>query len=235
MVNRGLRGWIDFLLPGACLLCGARLPAGDDLCPACEAELPRLGPACAACAAPLPRSPAGLALRCAPCQQTAPAFDRTVALFAYAAPVDRLILRLKYHADLRLARVLGNLLAAAVCAQAGGIPDLIVPVPLHVTRLRERGYNQALELARPIARRLRAPLDYRSVARVRRTAPQVDMDYEARRKNVRRAFRVNADLTARRIAIVDDVMTSGHTVNALAAALRKAGAAEVAVWVVARA
>lgn len=234
MVNKGLRGWIDYLLPGACLLCGARLPAGGDICPACDTELPRPAAACACCAAPLAQ-PAGLALRCARCQQAPPAFDRTIALFGYAAPVDRLILRLKYHGDLRLARVLGTRLAAALRAQAVAAPDLIVPVPLHVTRLRSRGYNQALELARPIAQRLRVPLDYRSVTRVRATAPQIDMDHEARRKNLHRAFRANGDLTGRRVAIVDDVMTSGHTANAVAAALRKAGAAEVAVWVVARA
>jgi ComF family protein len=234
VVNKGLRGWIDFLLPGACLLCGVRVPAGRDFCPGCDAELPRPGPTCACCAAPLTHPPE-LELRCARCQQTAPAFDRTFALFSYAAPIDRLILRLKYHSDLSLARVLGSRLAVALRARATAIPDVIVPVPLHVTRLRERGYNQALELARPIARKLNVPVDYRSVTRVRPTAPQIDMDYDARHKNVRRAFRANGDFTGQRVAIVDDVMTSGHTVNAVAAALRKAGAAEVAVWIVARA
>jgi ComF family protein len=234
MVNRSLRDWLDFLLPGACLLCAARVPAGADICSACDAELPHPGPSCACCAAPLAQ-PAGLALRCARCQQTPPVFDRTLALFSYAAPIDRLILRLKYHGDLSLARVLGGRLATALGMHATGLPEVIVPVPLHAARLRERGYNQALELARPIAKRLRVPIDYRSVTRVRATAPQIDMDYEARRKNVRRAFRVDGDFSGRRVAIVDDVMTSGHTVNAVAAALRKAGAAEVAVWVVARA
>jgi ComF family protein len=234
LVNKRLRGWIDFLLPGACLLCGARLPAGGDICTGCDAELPRPGPTCACCAAPLPHSPR-LDLRCARCQQTPPAFDRTVALFSYAAPIDRLILRLKYHGDLSLARVLGSRLGATLTAQSVAIPDVIVPVPLHVARLRERGYNQALELARPIAKRLNVPVDYRSITRVRATAPQIDMDHDARRMNVRRAFRANADFTGQRVAIVDDVMTSGHTVNAVAAALRKAGAAEVAVWIVARA
>jgi ComF family protein len=215
-------------------LCAARVPAGADICSACDAELPHPGPSCACCAAPLAQ-PAGLALRCARCQQTPPVFDRTLALFSYAAPIDRLILRLKYHGDLSLARVLGGRLATALGMHATGLPEVIVPVPLHAARLRERGYNQALELARPIAKRLRVPIDYRSVTRVRATAPQIDMDYEARRKNVRRAFRVDGDFSGRRVAIVDDVMTSGHTVNAVAAALRKAGAAEVAVWVVARA
>jgi ComF family protein len=234
LVNKGLRGWIDFLLPGACLLCGARVPAGGDICPGCDAELPRPGPTCACCAAPLTHPPQ-LELRCARCQQVPPAFDRTVALFSYAAPIDRLILRLKYRSDLSLARVLGSRLGVALRARAAAIPDVIVPVPLHVTRLRERGYNQALELARPIARRLNVPVDYWSVTRVRPTAPQIDMDHDARRRNVRRAFRVNGDFTGRRVAIVDDVMTSGHTVNAVAQALRKAGAADVAVWIVARA
>jgi ComF family protein len=234
VVNKGLRGWIDFLLPGACLLCGARVPAGGDICPGCDAELPRPGPTCACCAAPLAHPPE-LELRCARCQQRPPAFDRTVALFSYAAPVDRLILRLKYHHDLSLARVLGNRLGATLTAQSTAIPEVIVPVPLHVARLRERGYNQALELARPIAKRLNLPVDYRSVTRVRPTAPQIGMDYDARRKNVRRAFRVDGDFTGQRVAIVDDVMTSGHTVNAVAAALREAGASDVAVWIVARA
>jgi ComF family protein len=234
LVNKGLRGWIDFLLPGACLLCGVRVPAGGDICAGCDAELPRPGPTCACCAAPLAHAPE-LELRCARCQQTPPAFDRTVALFSYAAPIDRLILRLKYHGDLSLARVLGSRLGVTLLARSIAIPDVIVPVPLHVTRQRERGYNQALELARPIAKRLNVPVDYRSVMRVRPTVPQIDMDYEARRKNVRRAFHASGDFSGQRVAIVDDVMTSGHTVNAVAAALRKAGAAEVSVWIVARA
>lgn len=232
MVNIRLRNIQDWLFPGNCLLCAARRPAGQDLCPACAATLPRLEAACPHCAAPLG---APVSSACGACQQRAPFFDAAAAVFRYAAPVDRLIQDLKYHKRLALARLLGGYLADQIVTQDGVLPDVIVPVPLHVTRLRERGYNQSLELARVLAKRLSLPLEARTVLRVRATASQTRLSPDARQRNVRDAFRTEADFSGRRVAIVDDVMTSGHTVNALARCLRRAGATGVVVWVVARA
>lgn len=112
--------------------------------------------------------------------------------------------------------------------------DAVVPVPLHRSRLRGRGYNQSLELARPLAKRMQVPLNL-GIERVRATPPQTAISRAERRRNVRGAFAATADFSGLRIAVIDDVMTSGATVDAVAQCLRKAGAARVEVWVVARA
>lgn len=234
MVYERLRNIQSWLWPGSCLLCRSRLPWGEDLCGDCRGTLPRIENACPACAAALPDdSPGGLS--CGRCLQTPRMFDRARAAFAYAPPVNRLIQDLKYHRRLDLARVLGGHLAGHLAAQALPNPDLVIPVPLHRSRLRERGYNQALELARPVVKRLGLALDAGAVERVRPTPPQTELSYDERKKNMRNAFRARRRLDDRRIAIVDDVMTSGHTVEELACCLKRAGAKEVEVWVVARA
>jgi ComF family protein len=203
------------------------------LCPPCEAGLPALEHACPQCASPLPPA-AGSNTVCGRCQRKPPPFVRTRALYRYEAPVDKLIQRLKFHHELRLARLLGERLAARLAPEADR-PDLIVPVPLHASRLRERGYNQALELARPVARRLNIKLDAFGVRRVLPTRAQSDLSLAERRRNVRQAFEAVRDYAGLKVAVVDDVMTSGSTAEALARCLKKAGAEEVSVWIVARA
>ncbi len=143
---------------------------------------------------------------------------------------------LKFRKDIRLARLLGGLMAQELLAQFVAPPgmDVIVPVPLHPARLRERGFNQALELARPLARQLCVPLDSRCAERVRATAPQSALPAKQRRRNIKGAFRVTAAVKGCRVAVVDDVMTTGHTVSEFAATLRRAGAVSVTVWVCAR-
>jgi ComF family protein len=233
VVNIRLKNIQDWLWPGSCLLCAARLPMGKDLCPGCEGSLPRPAATCPVCAGVLGAAADGVA--CGRCQQRPPAYSRTRAAFAYAAPVNRLIRDLKYHRRLELARVLGSYLAACLKTSPDPLPDVIVPVPLHPSRLRGRGYNQSLEIARPLCRALKIPLDARLARRIRPTVPQTELPRKLRGKNVRDAFRADKDVSGRVVAIVDDVMTSGHTVNALARALKRAGAREVIVWVVARA
>lgn len=232
MVDIRLKNIQTWLFPGHCLLCAARAPTAQPLCAACAAALPRIAIACPRCAAPLAQASAAA---CGACQQQRLYFDAVQAPFRYQPPMDRLIQGLKYHRRLSLARVLGNLLTQHLDADTTLSPDLLVPVPLHPARLRERGYNQSLELARVVARHFDLPLAARAVERVRATAPQTTLTSNGRGRNVRNAFRARADFSHRRVAIVDDVMTSGHTVNALAKCLRRAGATSVAVWVVARA
>ena len=234
MVYNRLKVLQDWFLPGSCLLCAAPVGFGADFCRDCEASLPRPGSTCRICAAPL-EGAEDTDAPCGECQKRPPKFARVRTLFTYAPPVDRLIQNLKYHRRLELARVLGDRLAGYLASLNEPRPDVIVPVPLHRSRLRERGYNQSLELARPIARRLRLPLDYRSVRRTRATAPQTELPREQRRKNVRGAFQADSVFEGQRVAVVDDVMTSGHTAAALAECLRRAGAKEILVWVVARA
>lgn len=211
-----------------------RTGPGKNLCPGCESTLPRLLQACPRCA--IAYDHPDVVGTCGECQRRPPAQDRTVALYRYAPPVDHFIRALKFHRELGLARLLGERLAVRL-AEASTRPDLLVPVPLHAARLRERGYNQALEIARVVARRLAIPLDAHLLVRTRATAPQSDLPIAGRRKNVKGAFAVRGKncLAGQHVALLDDVMTTGNTVHAAARALRKAGAREVDVWVVARA
>jgi len=207
-----------------------------DLCPRCRTELPHNPSACLRCALPLP---AGASAVCGQCQRRAPAFDYALSPFRYDAPLNHLIHAAKFHARLNVAHLLGTLmadhLARVLTLNQRPAPELLVPVPLHPSRLRERGFNQALELARPIARRLRIPIDFTSCRRIRATPAQALFAAKARRRNVKGAFRVLQDIKARHVVLVDDVLTTGHTAGELAVTLRRAGVETVTVWACARA
>lgn len=233
-VNISLKQWQRWFWPACCLLCQGRALADRDLCAGCEQSLPWLSWGCPRCAAADAVLEAGNAA-CGACQNHPPAYDGAQAVFRYALPVDKLIQQFKYHGRLELSRVLGGYLAAHLEGLDDPLPDVVIPVPLHVSRLRERGYNQSLEIARFVSQRLHVPLDWEGAKRVRPTAPQTDLPRDLRRKNVRGAFDTSKIFSGLRVAIVDDVMTSGHTVNALAESLRHSGARDVRVWVVARA
>lgn len=233
MVDISIKNAHRWPWPGNCLLCAARAPSGQDLCPACAHSLPRTASACPRCAAPVTLEAEGIA--CGQCQANPPAFIATRAAFRYAPPVDRLIQDLKYHDRLELSRVLGGYLAGHLQGMNDSRPDVVVPVPLHTSRLRERGYNQSLEIARFVAPVLGLPVNWKDAQRTRPTMPQTELSREQRRKNVRGAFMTGGSFAGRRVAIVDDVMTSGHTAHALAESLLRSGAMEVRVWVVARA
>ncbi len=219
------------VFPPVCLLCGGRGHAVD-LCAECRAEFPWLRCSCPRCGTPLPSS-----TLCDPCQRSVPFYDRIFTAFVYEPPIDALIVGLKFRDRIAHARLLGELLADALATRTVPLPDLILPVPLHHTRLRKRGYNQALELTRPVAQRLGMPVDSTVCHRVRATRPQSTLEAEQRRSNVRDAFFItkNSKVAGRRIAILDDVVTTGHTVNELARVLYQAGARGVEVWGVAKA
>lgn len=221
----------DWLFPPTCLLCGDAGAAGRDLCEACAKSLPFNRPACPRCARPLPFE---TGLPCGECQRNPPAFERSFALFRYEEPARHLIRALKFHARHPCARLLGEMLADALDGREDR-PTLIIPVPLHRGRYRERGHNQSLEIARTLSRRLRIPLDCQSCVRAKATQPQTDLSAEERRRNLRQAFAVPKPPKARHVAILDDVVTTGATVNELAKALRKAGAERIEVWACARA
>ena len=231
-MNKWLNNIHSLLYPPSCLLCAAPGVRGLDICQGCLDTLPSLRVACHNCALPL----AGSAMHrlCGQCQQQPPAFDRTISLFRYQAPIAGLIQQLKFNGRLAIARSLGELLAQQVLA-SDSRPQAIVPVPLHGARLRERGFNQALELARPVAQALQLPLLTRHCQRIRATTAQTALSAKQRRKNIRGVFQVVQPLPARHVAIVDDVMTTGQTVNELAKTLRKAGATQIDVWICARA
>ncbi len=232
-------GWLRRLslrlLPPRCLLCGGPGMAGRELCAPCAGDLPRNRSHCAQCALPLARSTE----HCGDCQQHPPAFDRLLAPLRYAYPLDGLITRFKFHHDLAAGIVLADLVADALLprrAETALYPDLIVPVPLHARRLRERGYNQSLELAKRLAPAFGLRIDTAALARPRATAAQSELDAAARRRNVRDAFVADpARVHGRHIALIDDVATTAATVHECARALKLAGARAVSVYVIARA
>lgn len=230
-VRDSLRRWGSSLgvalLPGSCLLCAAD-SAGELLCAACRADLPQLPAACC----PVCALPDALGEVCGSCLKAPPHFSRTDAAWRYAFPVDRLVQALKYGHRLAVADYCGRSLAARVPAAAY---DLILPMPLHPERLRERGFNQAGEIARCLARRLALPVEHAALQRRRPTARQAALPLAERRRNVRGAFECLADFSGRRLLLVDDVMTSGASADECARMLRLHGAATVGVAVVARA
>ena len=225
--------WVDFaqilLWPPRCIVCGGQGEDGRDLCAACWRELPFSSSVCQRCAEPLVG--AGL---CGRCLRSPPRFDHTFALFEYRDPVDLLIRRFKFDGQIHLARLLGEAMAEAL-PPGGERVDVVVPVPLHPWRLRQRGFNQALELGRFVAAGVGLPLWPEVCQRRLATSPQTSKTARQRRMNLRGAFKVITDVRGLRIALVDDVMTTGSTADALAKVLKQAGAARVEVWVCARA
>jgi ComF family protein len=235
------------LLPSTCALCGG----GCDgvVCPPCRAQYagPRAA-SCARCANPLSNKAADSApadahgngpddIICNSCLADPPAFDATVAAVDYAAPLDQLVLQLKFGARLALAPWFARMLRDAVLARSGMVlPDLLCPVPLGQARLVERGFNQSLEIARPLAAALGVAWHPKLAERTVETTAQSGVSPAERADNVRGAFAVaDPDLVAgRHVGLVDDVMTSGHTLGELATTFKRFGAARVTNFVFAR-
>lgn len=216
------------LWPSRCLCCEDPGLDGMDLCGTCEACLPVNRTACRACAVPLPEP--GL---CGACLRAPSALTEAHAAFVYAAPLDRLLPRLKFGGDLAAGRLISQLMAMHL--RGVPRPQAIVPLPLHRARLRRRGFDQALELARPIGRALDLPVLDGALVRQRATLEQSTLSAIGRRRNVRGAFAVRPKLPLpAHVALVDDVMTTGATLRSAAAALRKAGVQRVDAWVAAR-
>ncbi|WP_434602034.1 ComF family protein [Pseudomonas sp. Z4-7] len=218
-----------------CLLCGESTDTLQPICTPCESELPWLGEHCAVCALPLPMA----GLRCGQCAARPPAFERVLAPWAYDFPVDSLITRFKHQAKWPLGRLLGELLAQSLQHHFDeGLerPDALVPVPLASRRLRQRGFNQATLLARWLSAALRIPCEDDLLLRIQDTPAQQVLDARARRRNLRQAFALapRAVLNNRHLALVDDVLTTGATAQALARLLLDAGAARVDVYCLAR-
>lgn len=221
----------DWLYPPTCLLCQDRGTTGRDLCRRCADALPFHRSGCPRCGLALAPPFAGY---CGRCLRHPPAFDATFALFRYEEPARYLIHALKFRSHYPCARLLGQLMAEAL-ASLPEKPEGLIPVPLHPQRYRERGFNQAAEIARSISRQLHIPIELDSCARSRATPPQTELSAKERGRNVRNAFRVVTIPRASHVAIVDDVVTTGSTVNELAKVLRAAGVDRIDVWTCARA
>ena len=210
-----------------CFLCGAGGQRAI-LCDACEENLPRLpGAGCPICALPTLDG-----LICGRCVKKPPAFDDSVAVFDYGFPVDVLIQQFKYSQQLAL----GPWLAERLSVRLSGIPlpEAALAMPLSLARLRERGFNQSLEIAKPLCRALGLSLLPHACERIRDTESQTTLPWKERAKNVRGAFACRENLAGKHVSIIDDVMTSGASLNELAKTLKKSGAARVSAWVIAR-
>lgn len=221
------------LWPARCILCGGGGDDGIDLCRECAADLPRNEPACSVCAEPLAATDA-VSRVCGECLRDPPAFAAGFVPFRYAYPLDHLVRGLKFRGELACGRALGHVFSRWVLARGEPLPETIVPVPLAARRYRQRGYNQATELALAIRAVTGVDVTTDVVIRQRETAEQAGLDRGARRQNVKGAFTAIAPLRARRVAILDDVVTTGSTVRELARVLGQAGAEQIVVWAIAR-
>ena len=215
-------------LPQRCELCAG--PSGSELlCRACMQALPRLGTACPVCALPTPGGEA-----CGACLAEPPPFDATIAAFAYAFPVDRLMHAFKYHGRLALAEWCARAIGAERERRRSALPQRLIALPLSGERQRERGYNQAFEIARLLAREWRIALVRDGVRRLGAAPPQAVLPWAERAKNVRGTFACDLRLKGLAVAVIDDVMTTGASLGELAKTIKRAGAARVENWVVAR-
>lgn len=228
--------------PSRCLLCDAPGVAGRDLCAGCADDLPWQSLGCARCALTLPPASATGAQPplCPQCRRRAPPFSAAWTPLRYAWPVDWLITQLKFHARLTHARLFGELMHQHVQQRQSSLsrapfPQALIPVPLHPRRWRERGFNQAAEIAGPLGRALGVAVRHDLVRRTRDTAHQADLPARQRAGNVRAAFAAPPVRGIDHVAIVDDVVTTGATAAALARTLRDAGVANVELWCAARA
>ena len=218
------------VLPAHCLLCAQDGGAQRDLCAGCAGDLVGNERSCPRCALPL-ATPAPL---CGDCLRSTPPFAAAFAPYLYVHPLDLLVTKLKFGRSLAAGRVLSELWFDAIAVRRPVLPDLFVPVPMHTSRLRERGYNQALEIARHLARTTGARLAPEACERARDTPAQIGLPWAERAANVRGAFRAQGSLEGATVAVLDDVMTTGATLDEIAGALKRSGASYVVNWVVAR-
>ncbi len=223
----------DCVYPPTCLLCGDDGANQLNLCESCYSSLPFYSGGCSLCAAPMPSMLENSTI-CGECQLRPPDFQFTHASFAYQEPIRHLIHRLKFSAQYTNARLLGTLMARQL-QNMNNKPELLIPAPLHPKRYRQRGYNQTIELTRHLSKLLSIPYTVNSCQRIRDNIPQSELGAKQRRRNLHRTFSVPNKPPKQSIAIVDDVMTTGSTVRAIAKAYKKQGIQKIQIWVCARA
>ena len=221
----------NLLYPFTCILCQQPTKRRLDLCTACEADLPWLTHCCKTCGYLMIGSPGST---CGHCLKRPPPYTAFFALWQYEEPIRFLIKQLKFHQRLAYSQVLGTLLAKKMLAHYHQKPDLIIPMPLHKKRLHERGFNQATLIAKLAAQKVQIPIDYHRCRRQRHTLAQSKIPYSTRYLNVKNAFYVDTLDNVNSVAIIDDVMTTGGTVNALSLALKKSGVKQIDVWCLAK-
>lgn len=229
--------WREFLLnrfyPSHCLLCDAVGMIERNLCHGCFADLPWNLHTCPLCALPLPEE-SSLGSLCGKCQKKMPPFDACFAPLRYESEVALLVGGFKFRNRLEYGKLLGQILANHLKSTHHEWPELILPVPLHKSRLHQRGYNQSLVIGRQLGRLLAIPVEHNALKRSRKTVTQSSLNYTERHKNIRNAFTLAKPLPARSVALLDDVVTTGETVAELSRLLKKRGIQHIEVWALAR-
>lgn len=236
LVKRSAKNLLEYLLPACCLLCGQASPQRL-LCAGCECDLPRINECCRQCALP---GAWGSSRLCADCLRHPPAWDQAIAALVYEYPVDHLVRHFKFHKDLSCGQLLADELSRAVSVSFGlagispdQIPETLIPVPLHFLRRCRRGFNQAEFLAAELQRVCGVPMQRKLLRRITHTPAQSGLGRKARQNNLRDAFHC-PPLQFGHVALVDDVLTTGATLQECARVLKRAGASTVSVWVAAR-
>jgi ComF family protein len=228
-----LKTLVRMLFPPYCCLCDTQTHSSMDICTSCLQMLPNVGQACICCALPMSRSSAST--RCGKCISQEPHFTHTIAPYRYYYPVDYFVQRLKFMGEQKYGRLMGELLAAEVLRQGlAEMPQLLLPVPLHRSRYRSRGFNQADIIAKYCGAKLNIAVSTHHLKRIKNTTPQTALSKAKRHKNIHGAFVLNTSLLPSYVALIDDVMTTGSTAREVASTLLSGGVRRVDVWVVAR-
>ena len=214
------------LMPIPCRLCGTACQS-HAICNPCMDDLPLLGPACPRCAHPITRSQL-----CGQCLSSPPEQDISLSLFRYQEPITQLIADLKYHNRLNLCTFFAHQMSEQLANNK--LPELLIPIPLHPNRLVQRGYNQSLILAKALSKNLSIPISNEHLIRTIDTQSQSSIAYKQRKNNIKHAFKLINNKLPAHIALIDDVLTTGHTANAAAKLLRQAGVETIEVWTIAR-
>jgi ComF family protein len=231
MINKCINFIQEVVFAQSCLNCGRLSKTPSAICSQCLAKLPANGMCCRQCALPLESVQQ---LVCGHCQKTPPGFDSAFIPFIYSDPVDQWIWKFKFRNDLVSGKLLADLFLHQLRHSPTAMPEVLVPVPLHSSRLRQRGFNQSTWLARHVGRQLGIPVDYRTVERRLKTPPQHELDMKKRTSILRNAFMLNGNIGHHHVAIVDDVLTTGSTVNEITKLLRYSGCSRIDAWAIAR-
>ena len=235
MVYNWLKSNLSGLISKQCLLCLSPTHNKYLLCSGCEKDLPENSFRCVICSIPFAATQTNeKPLVCGKCQKNPPHYTTSFIPHLYATPLKQLITNLKFHGNLAYAPLLAQNFIDSVIHRKNNLPECIIPVPLHSQRLRERGFNQALELARIIAKPLNIPLDYSLCQRDKSTPYQSGLSAKQRKQNLKNAFSVTKPHTYKHVAIFDDVVTTGTTVNELARQLKLSGVETIEIWAIAR-
>ena len=217
-----------------CVLCGEVCGGSSQslICEPCLSDLPVITTPCSVCSVTLSaKDSAGM---CGSCLQTKPFYQKSVIPLEYTFPITELIKQLKYNDKLLFSEILSQSVLDKIRQESRPLPEVIIPVPLHPFRLMKRGFNQSALIAKNISTELNIPIDLKSCRRIRNTLQQTGFNKSKRKKNIRNAFSVSSKFSAKHVAILDDVVTTGSTVNELARVLQQAGAETIEVWACAR-